>query len=388
MAKRTAQLVVALAVLIAAVPPASSAPAEGPPAHALIQVFLEDLAVDVEELNRCGYDIAYVNRKAGTADLVVTPQDLDEIQAKGYAFTVLQVSRRGAAAFGARTEGAEQVEVDTLYKDLTEIRAFLVATETAYPAIAKRYSIGASNNARPMYAMKISDNVAVDEDEPVVFFNGQHHAREVMSTEVALDIIEYLTTRYATDPNVQRWVNGREIWIVPTVNPDGNYIVFNTDDFWRKNARDNNNNGSFDSGDGVDINRNYPFQWGGVCNGSSGNTSDETYRGVSSGSEPETQAIMQLAREQHPVFTVDYHSYAEEVYYAYGCDPTTSPKLSTIPGTEPFIARVVGEDFSVAARPGRRRPGLIRPPRTPTASTATPATGSTSRAAPSRSWWS
>lgn len=343
---RTLRRAFTIAVLIlGALVPAVAAP--GLPGKALVQVFLRDLQADLDDLRRGGFDVAYVDRKAGTADVVVTPDALDEIKRKGYAVRVLQVSRRGAPDFGARAEGAELVEVDPLYKDYNEIFQILRTAEQTYPTIAKRYLIGGSQFPRAMYALKISDNVTVDEDETTILFDGQHHAREPMSTEVVLDIIEYLTTRYATDVNVQRWVNNHEIWLVPSVNPDGNVIVFTQDDFWRKNIRDNNGNGTFDASDGVDLNRNYPFNWGGACNGSSSSPSAEDYRGPYSASEPELTAMLGLERGIHPVFSIDYHSYAEEVYYAYGCNPSIAPRLTTIqpPTPDQNLARLIGEQI-------------------------------------------
>lgn len=317
------------------------------PAHAVIRVFLDDLA-EIESLNRAGYDIASVDRKAATADLVVTPAELDAVERSGRRFVVLQVSRHAAPAFGERASGAETIEVDPLYKDYQEIVQFLNTTQQTYPSIAKRILIGGTHFPRAIYGMKISDNVAVDEDETTIFFNGQHHAREVMTPEVANDVIEYLTTRYGTDTDVTRWVNTHEIYVVPCVNPDGNVIVFIQDDFWRKNARDNNGNHVFDSGDGVDLNRNYPFQWGGACAGSSSAPTSETYRGPYSSSEPEVTSILQFERSIHPVFVVDWHSYAQEVYYAYGCAPAITPQLSTIepPAPDRSISRVIGEEFA------------------------------------------
>ena len=72
------------------------------------------------------------------------------------------------------------------------------------------------------------------------------------------------------------------------LNVDGNNIVWTTDNMWRKNARGQGNNVY-----GVDLNRNYSYAWN-SCNGSSGSTSSETYRGASAASEPETQALMKL----------------------------------------------------------------------------------------------
>ena len=53
---------------------------------------------------------------------------------------------------------------------------------------------------------------------------------------------------------------------------------------WRKNRRDNGN-GTF----GVDLNRNYSYEWALI--GSSGNGNSDVYHGISAFSEPESQAL-------------------------------------------------------------------------------------------------
>src|SRR5690606_41971736 len=60
---------------------------------------------------------------------------------------------------------------------------------------------------------------------------------------------------------------------------------------WRKNLRDVNGDGAIGTGDGVDLNRNFPYKWGYDDEGSSPNPTSPTYRGASPGSEPETKAI-------------------------------------------------------------------------------------------------
>src|SRR5690606_15476530 len=93
------------------------------------------------------------------------------------------------------------------------------------------------------------------------------------------------------------------------LNPDGNNRVWSNQTMWRKNTRE---------GYGVDLNRNYPYNWN-SCQGSSGSRSNDTYRGPSAGSEPEAQALMQLVAETKPVFSISYHSYSEMVIYPFGC---------------------------------------------------------------------
>src|SRR5262249_25141832 len=136
-------------------------------------------------------------------------------------------------------------------------------------------------------------------NKPVILFNGMHHAREVMSPEVALDTIEQLLTKYGTDASITHWVDANEIWVVPMLNVDGNNKVWTYDNYWRKNTRGCPASGTCSSGTGVDINRNYPYAWG-SCNGSSGSPSSDTYRGPSAGSEPETNVLMNHVAATRP----------------------------------------------------------------------------------------
>ena len=91
----------------------------------------------------------------------------------------------------------------------------------AHPAIAAKFSIGRSYEGREIWGIKISDNVAQDENEPEVFIHGLTHARERASNEMALYLIQMLTDEYATNSRIKAIVDSREIWIVPMLNPDG-----------------------------------------------------------------------------------------------------------------------------------------------------------------------
>jgi PKD repeat protein len=107
------------------------------------------------------------------------------------------------------------------YRNYAEQRALFEALADAYPDIMMVYTIGYSVMGREIFAVKISDNVTVDEDEPVIHFDGEHHAREVMTPEVMIDIAEQLVTNYGpATPEVEGWIDSYEIYIVPCVNPD------------------------------------------------------------------------------------------------------------------------------------------------------------------------
>lgn len=199
---------------------------------------------------------------------------------------------------------------DEEYQNPEEIEALLIRFNTLYPELTQLKSIGKSLEGRDIWAIKISDNASTEEkDEPSILFNSMHHAREVMTPEVAIDIIEYLLKNYDSDNETRNWVDLNEIWIIPMVNVDGSAKVWSGHPLWRKNTR---------GGFGVDLNRNYPLTWN-DCRGSSGRRSSDTYRGEFAGSEPETQAMMEFIKLTRPVFDISYHSFSEIVIYPHGC---------------------------------------------------------------------
>ncbi len=205
------------------------------------------------------------------------------------------------------------------YHTYDENEAALGALVASFPTLADTIRIGkayAPTN-RNITAIKISDNVMTDENEPEVLYMGNHHARELMSVEIPLKFAEYLLNQYGIDATVTNYVNTREIFIIPVVNPDGlAYVQANhstsSNSWWRKNRRNNGTNF------GVDLNRNYSYKWGFDNVGSSGTTSSDVYRGPSAFSEPETQAIKNFCANRHFTCFLSYHSYGELLLYPWG----------------------------------------------------------------------
>ena len=189
---------------------------------------------------------------------------------------------------------------------------------STYPAIAQLVDITATYGTPPtfegrhLFALKISDNVTVDEDEPSMLVVSAHHAREISTPVITLGAAERLTSGYESDPQITAAVNGHEIWLAPVWNPDGYNHVFTSNNLWRKNRR------VFTSGVGVDQNRNYAQGWSAPCAGSTSASSD-TYKGPSAASEAETQTMMTWSERERFAKVIDYHSFGREVLYAYRC---------------------------------------------------------------------
>ena len=79
---------------------------------------------------------------------------------------------------------------DSNYHDYAEMIAEVNQVVADHPAIARKISIGTSYEGRDLMAVKISDNVGTDEDEPEVLFNAHQHAREHLTVEMALYLLQ------------------------------------------------------------------------------------------------------------------------------------------------------------------------------------------------------
>jgi hypothetical protein len=178
---------------------------------------------------------------------------------------------------------------------------------------------------RDIWAVKISDNVdEFEREEAEVLIMCNLHAREIITPEIGMYLINYLTDNYGIDDQVTELVNGRQIWIIPTGNPDGLDYVHTEDIWWRKNRRDNG-----DGTIGVDLNRNWGYMWGYDDVGSSPYPSEETYRGPAPFSEPETQFLRDFVESHTFIISMSYHSYWNRIFYPWGYVTENTPDHST-----------------------------------------------------------
>jgi len=257
----------------------------------------------LDSLARLGFEVADVRMVAGqlTAVIVVSTQTERLLRSRGFAV---------AAVAGAPPPSALAADTFKVYRSFdkpgTGIRATLAAWAAADTLIHVD-SIGSSIEGRPILAVKIGDS-GDSPARPNVLFIGTHHAREWVSTEVAMRLIRWLA-----DSLPRPLLASRDIWVIPVENPDGYQYTFTTSRLWRKNRRPNAD-GTF----GVDPNRNYPAFWGVDDAGSSPMPGSEIYRGPAPASEPETQAIMAFHAAHPPVLAISYHSYTDLVLYPYG----------------------------------------------------------------------
>jgi len=186
-----------------------------------------------------------------------------------------------------------------------DIQARLAKVQQDHPSITRiidltaKTKFGATYQHRHIWGLEISkDPTRIDPDKAKVLILGNVHGDENMGMEICMYTIDYLTDLYGLPPTdndgdgiidedpvdhkdndgdglidedgpeaqVTFLVDTRELFIVPFPNPDGSTYDAQVNAVnggaWRKNMRDNNNNGQFDSNyDGVDLNRNYVYMW-------------------------------------------------------------------------------------------------------------------------------
>lgn len=203
------------------------------------------------------------------------------------------------------------------YLTLAEMEKELDSLKLDYPnLITSKVSIGTSLEGRPIWMVKISDNPDVDENEPEVFLNGLIHAREPISMTNLIYFMQFILANY-NDPDLNCLINNREIYVVACTNPDGYAYNESTNPagggLWRKNRR-TNGDGSF----GVDLNRNFGYNWGYDNTGSSPLGSSDSYRGSGPFSEPETQVIRDFCIAHQFKNTLNHHSYANTFNTPWG----------------------------------------------------------------------
>ncbi|MDA3630017.1 M14 family metallopeptidase [Saccharopolyspora sp. WRP15-2] len=269
------------------------------------------------EINRIGAQILSVAGNSATVE--ATPEQAEELRAAGFALQKqqdaisaldqLNLGRQagpGTSAFPPDDQG---------YHDFDEVNQVLDQTVADHGDIAAKSSVGKSFEGRDIPVLKISGNAGQDEAEPEVLFSCNQHAREHLTTEMCLRIINRFTDGYASDPAIKEIVDSREIWIVPVSNPDGSTYDVESGEYqgWRKNRQDT----------GTDTNRNWDYQWG-CCGGSSDDPNDETYRGSAPFSSPEAGELARFVDSrvvdgvQQIKAHIDFHTFSELVLWPYG----------------------------------------------------------------------
>ena len=172
----------------------------------------------------------------------------------------------------------------TFYHNYVDLTAFLHNMTATYPNLAKLRSIGKSVQQRDLWAIEISDNIDTEKlDKPKFKYVGNMHGNEVISRQILIYLTQYLLENYGKNDRVTKLVNTVDIFIMPTMNPDG-FEVAREGECDGVTGRNNAN--------GKDLNRNFPDQY----DSNSGHNK-----------QPETQALINWIEGTNFVLSANLH---------------------------------------------------------------------------------
>ncbi len=230
----------------------------------------------------------------GYALMYVIPKELEQIKNKGLLY---EIQKHDLKAYYSNYW---ETKVPPGYFTYTEIINKMDSLVNAFPDICKKYSFGTSLQGRQLAALKISDNVEIDEPEPEIFFDSGIHGDEIGGPQNVIYFARDLCIEYQTDTIIEDLINNREIWLYVMVNPDG-----------RVNMTRYNNNG-------VDLNRDWGYMWD-AWGGSSGPYS-----------QVESKALRDCMYNNQFVVHTTYHSGTEYISCPWSYRSQQPPDFSHI----------------------------------------------------------
>ncbi len=224
---------------------------------------------------------------AGYALFYVIPSELDKIRELGLDFQITKADLNDYYKDFWKNRDA--------YHSADEIYQIMNSLALGYPAICSKHLFGTSVEGRELAALKISDNVNIDEAEPELMFDGGIHGDEIGGAENLIRFARQLCESYGTDSVITDLINNREIWIYVMVNPDGRVNMSRYNSF------------------GIDLNRDWGYMW------------DEWGGSPGYFSQVETRAIRSCMDQNQFVTEIAYHSGTEFLSYPWSYRPDACP---------------------------------------------------------------
>ncbi len=232
------------------------------------------------ELTEIGKYISVSNLDGKIVHCVLSERDISTFLSFNLHYKIVPREENKAVESARSVEEAMNWDLYPTYPQYDTIIHKLAAD---YPFLCRVDTIGLSIEGRLILALKISDNVYEDEDEPEVFYTSSMHGDELAGMVLMLRLSEHILSNANNGGLEQALVDSLEIWINPLSNPDGTYHDGDTITFpTRANAN------------GTDLNRNFPDPF---------NPGDLP--------DPENEAMIDFMRERNFVISANFHSGAE-----------------------------------------------------------------------------
>ena len=203
-----------------------------------------DLRADVKTLNTAHIGIDNVDPRTGVIYAYVrNDAEFEHVKSLGFSPTALPEPHLDYAKelWNSTKDSRDPMNA---YYSINEYNTFMQNIAAQYPQICSLESIGNTGQNRPLWYLKISDNVNTNEAEPEIRMVSSIHGDEVVGYDMLIRLIQLLTSQYNQNPRITNIVNNNELYINPMFNPDG-YVLQQ-----RYNAA------------GYDLNRNFPMPTG------------------------------------------------------------------------------------------------------------------------------
>jgi len=247
---------------------------------------------DLSQLSILTKEISISNIKGNTVYAYANQKEFSVFSNKNLDYTVLSAPSELYPV--KMSNEPKQVLTWNYYPTYTVYEILMQQFASDHPAICKLLTIATLPSGRKILALRISDNVDIEENEPEFLYSSSIHGDETTGYILMLHLADSLLTGYGINERITHIVNNFDITICPLANPDGTYKGGNSTIFGATRSNANS----------VDLNRNFPDpQDGPHPDGNSW--------------QPETVAFMNFAGQNSFTMGTNFHGGAEVVNYAW-----------------------------------------------------------------------
>ncbi|WP_127479357.1 M14 family metallopeptidase [Nocardioides pantholopis] len=260
-----------------------------------------------------------------------TPNAQLSVAVAGTSVTVSAATGADGAITTTAAEVVAAINANAAATALVDAYTYRAETGTgvvrATPVVALSDNLNApawvSRDPHPVYALKIGKTR--DGSKPGVLAYAQEHAREWVPPLVTVEVAERLLRNYVTHAPTRELVDNLEIWIAPSINPDGGHYSFFDFASQRRNmtrhcAKGGNYDATARNSWGVDLNRNFTeySAHDGYSGASPTNCTSDTYAGPAELSEPEARNVDWMMARPNMRYSMNMHSSGDYFMWAPG----------------------------------------------------------------------
>uniref|UniRef100_A0A6C0EKE2 Peptidase M14 domain-containing protein n=1 Tax=viral metagenome TaxID=1070528 RepID=A0A6C0EKE2_9ZZZZ len=195
-------------------------------------------SIPIELIDKIDVDYCCKSNNNEILTIYAKKETMEEFKNKGYHFEKTDIPKIIKNKAIDKKLGS--------YHHQDDLEKFIKNICSTYPKIASYEIIGITKEKRNLFMTKITTNS--DNNKPGFLIVGNIHGDETLGRELGLYLMDYLCKQYENNnPLIDYLINNTQIYILPSLNPDGFEREING--YWSPSRRNSNN---------VDLNRNFP----------------------------------------------------------------------------------------------------------------------------------